>query len=86
LLRFSNVNLLKITGADDELPRENQCVSSISQIERKEPIAGEPMEFRMRLNWQSDEEFGLLIILQSGWTIEIQAQSAELEEVDGESG
>jgi hypothetical protein len=78
LLRFNNVGVLKVMQGDDQATREDQCVSSISQIDKREHPLSEPVEFRMRREWKSGDEFGLLIILQSGRTIEIQAESADL--------
>ncbi len=78
LLRFNNVNRLKVMQSDDESTCEDQCVSSISKIDTREHPRSEPLEFRMRREWHSNDEFGLLIVLQSGRTIEIQAESVDL--------
>jgi hypothetical protein len=41
-----------------------------------------PVEFRMKREWKAAEDFGLLFILQSERSMEIQARSAELSALE----
>ena len=80
-LRFSEIRLMRIARGNGT--QEDECVSSVSQIDTRESVTVDPIEFRMRRVWQPKEEFGLLFIMQSGRTVEIQAQVAELIELGG---
>jgi hypothetical protein len=69
---------LKILQAEEKHTNEDDCVATISQVTTAKPATSDPAEFRMKREWKVNEDFGLLIDLQSGRTIEIHAQSAEL--------
>jgi hypothetical protein len=77
-LRFTDVSLLKIHQSDVENTNEDDCVSSVSMIDTKGADLSKPVEFRMKSEWKDGEDSGLLLILQSGRSIEIQARTAEL--------
>jgi hypothetical protein len=78
VLRFTEVRFLKILQAEEKNTNEDDCIASISQVTAEESATSDPAEFRMKREWKANEDFGLLIELQSGRTIEIHAQSAEL--------
>jgi hypothetical protein len=78
VLRFTEVRFLKILQAEERNTNEDECVASISQVSIAQPAKSEPAEFRMQREWKPNEDFGLFLELQSGRTIEIHAQSAEL--------
>jgi hypothetical protein len=78
VLRFTEVRFLKILQAEGKNTNEDDCVAGISQVTTAKPATSDPVEFRMKREWKVNEDFGLLIELQSGRTIEIHSQSAEL--------
>ena len=77
-MQFSKISLLQMIQSDPDSTNEDDCVSSISKISTTLPKSGEPPEYRMKQEWKAEEEFGLFFELQSGRTIEIHSQSAEL--------
>ena len=77
-VRFTEVSLLRIHQSDPQNTNEDDCVSGISMIDTNDWDLLKPVEFRMKREWKAGEDFGLLFILQSGRSIEIQARSAEL--------
>jgi hypothetical protein len=78
ILRFSDVSLLKVKQTEAPNTNEDDCVAGVSQISTETPIESDPVELRMRRDWKQNDDFGLLFELQSGRTIEIHSQSAEL--------
>jgi len=80
-LIFTNLKLLSISERADDLPlSEDLCVSSVSKVL---PEPNPEPEFRMKAQWDPNEAFHLLFQFQSGRSIEIDAETVELDGVIG---
>ncbi len=78
-LVFIGLKLLIISARDSDPPlSEDLCVSSVSMVL---PEPNPEPAFRMKAQWNSNEEFHLLFQFQSGRSIEIDAETVELREL-----
>jgi len=78
ILRFSDVSLLRMAQPELRNTNEDDCIAGISQVSTKPAADSHSIELRTKAEWKADEDFGLLFELQSGRTIEIHADCAEL--------
>ena len=75
-LVFWGLKQVTLLPRDEESPlSEDTCVSGISKVI---PDRTQIPEYRVKLEWHADERFHLLIEFQSGRSIEIDAESADL--------
>ena len=75
-LIFHNVNFVQLAPRDEAYPRsEDWCVSGISKA------IPNTSKYRFKAEWNEGEEFNLLFEFQSERTLEIGAESAELQVV-----
>ncbi len=73
-LVFRNLAFLKMSGRNDEMPlSEDLCLSEVSKV------IPEMTEYRYKQKWVESEKFNLLFEFQSGRTLEIGAESVELQ-------
>ena len=77
ILEFRNVSTLLVAQPELDPTDEDDCVASISVV-AKPAVIFDSGEFRVRDSSEAGENTGLLFELQSGRTIEIHANSAEL--------
>jgi hypothetical protein len=75
-LIFCNVTFLQMSGRDNEIPlSEDLCLSSVSKV------IPNTTEYRCRDDWGEGEEFNLLFEFHSERSLEIGAESVELQSV-----
>jgi hypothetical protein len=78
-LIFTDLKRLAISARDEDLPlSEDLCLSSVSKVL---PEPNPEPAFRMKAQWGVDEAFHLLFQFQSRRSIEIDAETVELDGV-----
>jgi len=77
IIRFQNVSTFVVAQRELDPTDEDDCVASISVVTKPDVIF-DSGEFRVIDSSKAGENTGLLFELQSGRTIEIHADSAEL--------
>ena len=77
-LKFKNLKRVEVTARDKAtLSLEDACLLGISKV------IPDRTEHRFKAEWQDDEPFHLLLEFESGRTIEVASDTAELELVEG---
>lgn len=79
-LRFRGVRAVRVTRDPASMMSDDSCC--LHGVSKVEPLA---QEYRFKTEWQEHEPFNLLFEFTSGWEVEVDASTAELIPVAGES-